>query len=256
MIFAAKALPDDPTDPVLYYVLNRGMAEPLRRMVAQMTTVEVRTGARVKHVSRALGGGFRIRCADGRDLRVDDLVFASSGPATARLLEDIPGTGAQRAAVEGIEFHDARLILHTDPVYASDDPGFWSFLNSAVQGGYCEASMWLAPVLAPAAPLTANGPSLWKSWVTHRRRLPNQVLHESRFRHMLPTPASLLAQDGLRALQGQGGIWFAGGYTLPFDAQETALVSALQVAAGLLGSALESRHLKTTGPPQDSRFEA
>jgi hypothetical protein len=37
-------------------------------------------------------------------------------------------------------------------------------------------------------------------------------------------------------MQGQDGIWFTGGYTFPYDAQETALLSALSVALGL-GSA-------------------
>jgi predicted NAD/FAD-binding protein len=231
MIFAAKALPDNPTDPFLYYVLDRGMAEPLRRMLEAAPGAQVMTGAVVKHVSRTLRGGFHIGCVDGRHLRVDDLVFASSGPATLRLLRGLGGTAAQRAALSGIEFHDARLMLHTDPAYAHSNPIAWSFFNADVQGGFCEASMGMANVLA--IPPATNGPNLWKSWVTHRQHLPSEVLHDVRFRHMLPTPASLAAQNALRALQGQGGVWFAGGYTLPFDSQETALVSALLVAFGL-----------------------
>jgi predicted NAD/FAD-binding protein len=244
MIFAAKALPDNPTDALLYYVLDQGMAEPLRRMLAGAPGAQVMTGAAVRHVSRTLRGGFHIRCVDGRHLHVDDLVFASSGPATLRLLRGLVGTAAQRAALGGIEFHDARLMLHTDPVYAPPKPALWSFLNAHVQGGFCEASMWLAKVLA--VPPEANGPNLWKSWVTHRGHLPSQVVHEARFRHMLPTPASLVAQNAVRALQGQGGVWFAGGYTLPFDSQETALVSALQVAFGLGAFSARARTLQTS----------
>jgi predicted NAD/FAD-binding protein len=241
MIFAAKALPDNPTDPFLYHVLDRGMVEPLRRMLDDAPGAQVLTGAVVKHVSRTLRGGFHIRCVDGRDLRVDDLVFASSGPATLRLLRGLWGTAAQRAALRGIEFHDARLMVHADPAYAPSNPALWSFFNAAAQGGFCEASMWLAPVLA--LPPATNGPSLWKSWVTHREHLPSHVLHEVRFRHMLPTPASLAAQNALRALQGQGGVWFAGGYTLPFDSQETALLSALQVTVGLGAFSARARAL-------------
>ena len=245
MIFAAKALPDNPTDPLPYYVLDRGMAEPLRRMVQQSPAAQVLTGAAVEHVSRTPHGGFHLRCADGRDLQVDDLVFASSGPATLGLLEGLPGTAAQRAAVKGIEFYDSRLMLHTDPAYAPPNPTFRSFLNCEARGGFCEASMGLARVLA--LPPGASEPNLWKSWVTHRRRLPNEILHESSFRHMLPTPGSLAAQTALRALQGQGGVWFAGGYTLPFDSQETALLSALQVALGLGVSSDRARALHPSG---------
>jgi predicted NAD/FAD-binding protein len=242
MIFAAKALPENPADPLLYYVLDRGMAEPLRRMVEDSPSARVLTGAAVEHVSRTPPGGFHVRCADGRALRVDDLVFASSGPATLRLLDGLPGAAAQRAALQGIEFHDARLMLHADPAYAPSNPSSWSFLNAEARGGLCEASMWLARVLTHSP--EASEPRLWKSWVTHRRRLPSEVLHEAQFRHMLPTPGSLAAQAALRALQGRGGVWFAGGYTLPFDSQETALLSALQVALGLGVSSDRARALQ------------
>ena len=93
--------------------------------------------------------------------------------------------------------------------------------------------MWLAPVIA-TAPVTTTA-KLWKSWTTHRTQQPSQILHQASFKHMLPTPATLSAQNQLRAQQGSGGIWFAGGYTLPYDAQETALLSALGVALGLGG---------------------
>jgi len=59
------------------------------------------------------------------------------------------------------------------------------------------------------------------------------VLFETEFRHMLPTPATLRAQDRLGALQGLDGLWFAGGYLYQYDSQETALRSALRVAQGL-----------------------
>jgi predicted NAD/FAD-binding protein len=246
MIFAAKALPDNPLEPLLYYVLNQGMAEALRRMVEQFTTVEVVTGAPVQHVTRELSGGFRIRCEDGRIEIVDDLVFASSGGSTLQLLADVAGTGAQRAALSGIEFHDARLALHTDPVYAPAVPFLWSFLNSRIDGDSCEASMWMQSVLAVPPPATAA--KLWKSWVTHRQQQPAAIVHEASFRHMLPTPATLSAQSQLRALQGNGGVWFAGGYTRPYDAQETALRSALAVAVGLGASSARSRALLAVDP--------
>ena len=73
---------------------------------------------------------------------------------------------------------------------------------------------------------------LWKSWTTHRVQ-PSQVLYDTEFRHMLPTPATLHAQDSMKTLQGRDGIWFAGGYLYPYDSQETALRSALRVALGL-----------------------
>lgn len=242
MIFAAKALPANLLDPVVYYVLNKGMAEPLRRLVEQLTTVEIRIGTPVQQVSRDLLGGLEIH-SGGDIVNVDALVFAASGPATSHLLEGLSGTAPQRAALAAIEFHDARLVLHLDPAYAFGHPLLWSFLNCEVRAGSCEASMWLANVVdAPSL----TGAKLWKSWATHREP-PGLILHEERFAHMLPTPSTIAAQNALRALQGVDGVWFAGGYTLPYDSQETALLSALTVALGLGATTARSTSLAAAG---------
>lgn len=242
MVFAARALPANPLDPLLYYVLKPGMGEVLARLVDQCTTLQLRTNAAVQQVSRNPDGTYQIQCADSSVATVDQIVFASSGPATHHLISALPGTAWQAAALQGIEFHEASLALHTDPIYAPSHPLFWSFLNCRVDGAFCEASMWLAPVVATAPPATAA--KLWKSWTTHRTQQPAQVLHEATFQHMLPTPSTIAAQGALRLLQGHDGIWFAGGYTLPYDAQETALLSALSVALGLGATSAKVRTLE------------
>jgi uncharacterized protein len=207
------------------------MVEALNAMIAQTTTVQVVTSAAVQAVQQNPQGGFTLYCADGRTFAVDDLVFASSGPPTFSLLAPIPGTGPQQAALQSIEYRPTNIALHTDPIYAPADPLYWSFLNSEIEGGYCEASMWLANVLAVPPPATAA--KLWKSWVTYRSRQPAQVLHEAQFQHMVPTVATINAQTALDALQGAGDIWFAGGYTRPYDSQETALDSAIEITEGM-----------------------
>jgi predicted NAD/FAD-binding protein len=208
-------------------------------MIAQCSTVTVLTGARARDVERT-GDGFRLRCDDGRTLAVDELVCAASGPPTRRLVRGLPGTAAQRRALDRIEFHDARLALHTDPLYAARDQNHRSFFNCDLHGAFCEASMWMASVIAGPPPETAA--RLWKSWITHRAQ-PAQVQHDAEFEHMLPTATTLRAQDSLKPLQGIGGIWLAGGYLYPFDSQETALRSALRVALALRGSSARSRPL-------------
>ena len=61
---------------------------------------------------------------------------------------------------------------------------------------------------------------------------------------MLPTPASLNSQTSLLTSQGQGDVWFAGGYLKPYDSQETALVSALEIAQGMLVDSTRARALR------------
>jgi uncharacterized protein len=233
MLFAAKALPDNLAEQVVYYVLRNGLIEPMRLMLDQCSTVQVITNAAVAGISRGGSRRFTVHCVNGQSFAVDDVVFAASGPGTLQLLQGVPASGSEQSALSGIEFHHARLALHTDPAYAPADPMHWSFLNCQLHGaGFCESSMWLADVVTAAPPETAA--KLWKSWTTHRQQ-PAQVLHQADFMHMLPTPASIQAQMDTRALQGKTGLWFAGGYLFPYDAQETALLSAIEVANGLNG---------------------
>ena len=100
MLFAAKALPDNLTEQVVYYVLRNGLIEPMRRMLDQCSTVEVETNAAVSSVSRGGGRRFTVHCADGRSFAVDDVVFAASGPGTLQLLEGVPGSKAEQSALQ------------------------------------------------------------------------------------------------------------------------------------------------------------
>ena len=51
MIFVAKTLPDNPLNPILYYVLKPGMATVLNTMIARCSTVNVMTSAQVTLVT-------------------------------------------------------------------------------------------------------------------------------------------------------------------------------------------------------------
>lgn len=237
MIFAAKALPPNPFDPILYYTLAPGMGAALSRMVAELSSAEVLTGTKVLNVSREPQGSLRVHCGPGKSFKVDDVVFAASGPPSQRLLEGLPGTSSQLAALRRMEFHDAHLALHTDATYAPVDQQHWSFLNCRIQGGFCESSMWLSPVVGPPGEQVSN---IWKSWITHRTQQPAGLLHEARFTHMLPTPATLRGQTDLKVVQGRDGLWFAGGFLYPYDSQETALRSALRIALELNATSARS----------------
>jgi len=104
--------------------------------------------------------------------------------------------------------------------------------------------MWLDPVLG-----VDDG--LWKSWITHRAP-PLQVLTSADFLHVVPSPAGIVSQRVLATQQGRNGLWFAGGYTLPFDSQETALLSAITVAEGLGGGSARTRLLRRRPAPDFS----
>lgn len=249
LVFLSRTLAEGGLTGASYFTVAEGMGRVLERMVSACETLTVRTGAAVERLEpleplEPANLGFRVVTAR-EALVVDELVLAAPPEAASRLLADLPGTDALRGALAGIERHVARLALHRDPAYAHADERYWSFLNVASDGRHAEASMWLAPMLRPLPDGTPV--DVWKSWITHRDRPPAEPLHGAEFRHMLPTPATLRAQEALRALQGAGGPWVVGGWSRPFDAQETALESAMDVAAALAPDSARLAALRSPG---------
>lgn len=240
MVFAAKALPTNPFDPVTYQVLRPGLREVVTRLTSQMSTVNIHTDAPVQGLVRLPSGEFRIHRADGRTHVVDDVVLAASGPSAVRILEGLPEARAQADALRGIEFFDARLVLHRSAAFAPTVAGLRSFLNCDIQGNFCEASMWMRDVITGAPRRSTS--RLWKSWISHRD-VPRAALYETSYTHVLPSAVTMRALERVRDVQGQGGVWIAGGYTHEYDAQETALRSAISVAVGMGVDSVRLQHL-------------
>ncbi len=237
----ARALPDNPLDPIVYSTLRLGLVDALNRMLAQTSTVRVKTSAAVTRIVRRAGGGFRIVTSQGVE-QVDDVVLAASADPSLHLLSGISGTERQRAALSRVDSHLARLVLHTDPVF-TPNPDIRSFMNISMNGRRSQMTMWLWPLLGNAYPKSTW--SLYKSWVDPDVPMPTKVLEQRTFRHTLPTPSTVSAGRAIDRLQGEGRVWFAGGYLHPFDSQEWALQTALRVAGGM---GVSSRRLQILQP--------
>ncbi len=239
LVFLARATASL-LETVAYQTMRHGMQGVLTALVAGCSTATVRTASKVTTVTRAPDGRLQVMTADGAVDTFDALVIAAPAHAAVRFLADLPGADAQRAALAKVEWTEARLLLHRDGLYAPTDPRMQSFLNCQAGATVCEGSMRLADALAPMA--DGQPVDLWKSWASFRAVEPAQVVHETAFKHVSITPGTHDAQVALRALSGAGGLWFAGGWTQDFDAQETCLVSALAVCTGL--GASDSTHAR------------
>lgn len=229
LTFLARAAPANPLETVRYRTLKHGLGSVLDALVAQCSTLTVRTGSPVVAVTRDDAG---LRVETGSEtVAYDAILVAAPAHAAAKLLAGLGSATAQVQALEKIRWFDAELRIHRDRAYAPAIDDNVSFLNCEVHGGYCEASMNLGICLPP---LPSGAPvDLWKSWTTHRDAPPAESIAEAKFTHLDPSPETIAAQEELGALQGDGGVWFVGGWTRPFDAQETALLSALAVAESL-----------------------
>lgn len=223
IIFMSRALGDGALEAASYYTLDDGLISVLDRMLAEASAVQVHLDRPVLEV-RPGGARPQVVDADGRVRSYDAVVITAPADVSARMT-----TGARRSALERFAYYDTRITLHRDPVYAHADPMYRSFLNAVRDGGYCQVSMRLSDGVRGVTPEA----EIYKSWSTYRDRESAAPLGSAEYRHILLDGGTLAGQQALDGLQGQDGIWFAGAWTQPFDAQETALLSAMRVAEAL-----------------------
>ncbi len=237
MVFLSRTTGANPTDPVYYRTLRHGLGQVIDKTIAQNSTVTVRLKAPVTGIT-AVGAQVGLTVGGTSEGPFDHVVLAAPGHASYALLKDIPAYAAQAAALQKVEWYDSHLAIHSDNLYnpgGTADQPYGSFLNCQIEGNVCQATMDLSISVAPAPDGQPIG--LYKSWIDQRSQKPQQIVHEIKFKHFLPSVQSMAATDALAKVQGQGGLWFAGGWSQHFDTQETGLISALQVAKGLLASA-------------------
>ena len=212
MVFAAKALPPNPLDPLSYYVLKPGLIAALRRMIDQCSTLTVLTDAAVSDVKRT-AQGYRPRCADGGP-------SSSTGSCAHR-------RGLRRVSPPG---HFPRRRRSAAPSTA------WS---STTRG----SSSTPIPCTHPATSMVARSSTATSTTRSARRRcgwrpcsrvhLPRPRPrsgragpHIARSRHRCSTTPSsgtcsprrprCTPRTASNPLQGRDGIWFAGGYLYPY----------------------------------------
>jgi uncharacterized protein len=128
------------------------------------------------------------------------------------------------------KYFDTNISIHRDPVYMPEVRRDWSLYNVGVTGSNAEGSVWHRPE-HPSA--TGQPAGIFKSWVTRRSVLPQQVVCTRAFKHPMITPDLLNATRELKRFQGVSGLWFCGHFTTGFDLQESAVFSAMQVAEAI-----------------------
>lgn len=238
MVFLSRTTTADPTEPVFYRTLRNGLKQVIDKTIAQDKTVTVRTKAEVQAVTRT-GTGLSLTVGGQTEGPFAHVVLASAGHASLKLIKDLAEFKPQADALGKVEWYDSHLAIHKDSIYmpgkSKDGEEWGSFLNCQIEGNVCQATMDLSICVAP--PADGQPVGLYKSWIEQRSQQPKEIVHDIKFKHFLPSVQSMNATDELAKVQGQGGLWFAGGWSQHFDTQETALLSALQVAKGLLADA-------------------
>ncbi|MCW8103433.1 FAD-dependent oxidoreductase [Streptomyces tauricus] len=221
LALAVRPLVDDRTE---YVNARDGLQSVISSLSNEFTSVTTCVNTRAAGLSR-VGGQFKITDSQGRVHLADQVVLALPPEPAAALVAQLPQSDSLTSTYNRFRYMPARIAIHRDPIYMPASPKDWSSFNITRDGEYCEASIFYGRLRGDAP--------VYKSWVLHRREEPKELLDSMDFRHPLITPDFIRAQGELQRRSGDDGLWFAGSHVFDVDSQESALYSALMIAAEL-----------------------
>jgi predicted NAD/FAD-binding protein len=218
------------TDRPQWRTVAGGSRQYVARILRDLSSV--RLGCGVQRVSRT-AAGVHLTLDDGTAEIFDQVVLACHADQSLAMLE--APTHAERATLGAIRCQDNLAILHTDTALMPRRRGVWSAWNymaedTADHARHVSVTYWMNRLqgMQTAEPLLV-------SLNPRRRPDPAKILLERLYRHPQFDAAAMRAQAELPALQGAGGLWFAGAWT-GWGFHEDGIASAVNVAR-LLGVA-------------------
>ena len=232
---------------VLYYLganLPKGMSAPTQSEVVgglgvyvealtrQMRRVRVLRGTGAAAIERH-DDGYVIVDVHGERRTVDQVVVATNAQQALGLLESIPVLEARCRQLRRFEYFDTTIAIHGDRRLMPASTSAWSVVNARWDGAHSSLSIWDP----------RRGLPIFKSWVTYDERMPQPLYAVATYEHGKITPDYFDAQDRLRAMQGEHGVWLAGLYTHDADSHESAIRSAVTVAQGIAPNSPRLRRL-------------
>ncbi|HEV8567188.1 MAG TPA: FAD-dependent oxidoreductase [Actinoplanes sp.] len=234
--FVIRGLGDGFLAPYDYHNATDGLRSVVAALNTGLTSVTTYVSAAATGLSRQ-DGVYHVQDSAGRTHVADHLVLALPPYAAGPLVGQLAGTADIVSTYGRFHYIPARVAIHTDPTYMPARRSDWSGFNVLTDGPWCEPSMWFGAF---------RDVDVYKSWVSHRAELPRETIATFDYLHAHETPDLARAQAALGAVQGDQGLWFAGTHMTDVASQESALVSAIDVAKRLApGSANLARVLGT-----------
>lgn len=191
----------------------------------------LRLGTPVRAVARHEGGV--TVTTDAGPERFDHVVLAGHSDQSLALLQDASST--ERAVLGAIAYQPNRAVLHLDERLLPTRRAAWAAWNYERAAGSdatpASERVCLHYLLNRLQPLPWQR-SVVVSLNPVREPDPALVLREIEYAHPVFDEGAIRAQAVLPALQGEGGVWFAGAWTR-YGFHEDGLLSGLTVAQAL-----------------------
>ncbi len=211
-----------------WQTVSGGSREYVRRIGERLGNA-IRLNAPVVEVRRAAQGA-TVRTADGTTERFDHVVLAAHGDQSLAMLKDVDAE--EREILSGFRFQPNRAILHRDANLMPKRRGVWASWNYLSEPRRdlqrrVGLTYWMNRLqnLDPARPLFVTLNPL-------EPPNPKLVFASFDYDHPLFDATAIAMQRRLPAIQGRGGIWYAGAWS-GYGFHEDGLSSGIAVAEAL-----------------------
>ena len=219
-----------------WYTVQGGSVQYVRRLEAALTRegVDIRTGAAVAGVRRA-EAGVTVRAFGGEWEHFDEVVFATHSDDTLRLLSD--PSPVLRAALSAVQYQANSAILHADTSQMPKSRKAWASWVYSEPAGPRPDRIDLTYWMNSLQPIPKDDPLFVT--LNPNRPIADHLIHDvTTFRHPVFDAAAMAAQQRIRAMNGQEGLWFCGAW-MRHGFHEDGFASAVDVVNALKARALQ-----------------
>lgn len=219
-----------------WYTVQGGSVAYVSRLQAALSRagVDIRTGAAIAGVRRA-ESGLALRAFGGEWEHFDEVIFATHSDDSLRLLAD--PTPTVRAALSAVQYQSNVAILHADPSQMPKSRRAWASWVYAEPAGPRPDRIDLTYWMNSLQPIPKDDPLFVT--LNPNRPIADGLIHDvTTFRHPVFDTAALAAQQVIRSVNGQNGIWFCGAW-MRHGFHEDGFASAVDVATALKTRALQ-----------------
>lgn len=223
--------------PFHLYTCRDGMDGILGELLKKYE-LEARTSAPVASIAPQ-GEGYLVTTGDGTSYPADEIIFATNPQWTLGLLPQTPTFQPLRELLSGMKYLTVPVHVQRGPSspYMTPEQKHWEVSNvTLVEDANAEASNYMLSVWFGPLKTQSIAKDFFKSWGSPNLVPTDQpVFIEQIHELMVGTPDFMTRRHQLRSSwQGVKSLWYAGGYILDYDTQNTCLKSARKVVRALL----------------------